>query len=274
MDSLFNWCNVTCGVSREIKMIPKALPERFPFIPSCLFTDVDDTLTLNGKIPVETFAALDALQQAGITVVPVTGACGGWCDCIVRTWPVSTIIGENGAFIMSLIDDSLNCQYIDDQEERAQNAVKLQSVIAQVKQRVPGAQLARDCSFRLTDIAFDIGQDQKLAPEEQARIMDICQHAGVNARASSIHINIWQGEYTKATTAALLLKQWGLSSEMAIFVGDSLNDEAMFSYLETSVGVANIGPYLDQLQVPPAYITSKPGGLGFAHLAQSILRVA
>ncbi|GAL18761.1 haloacid dehalogenase-like hydrolase [Vibrio maritimus] len=65
-----------------------------------LLTDVDDTLTWEGKLPSETLSALSKLNNAGIKVVAVTGACAGWCDQIAKLWPVHGVIGENGAFWM------------------------------------------------------------------------------------------------------------------------------------------------------------------------------
>jgi len=65
-----------------------------------LLTDVDDTLTWEGKLPAETLLALTQLQAVGVSIVPVTGACAGWCDQMARLWPVHGVIGENGAFWM------------------------------------------------------------------------------------------------------------------------------------------------------------------------------
>ena len=77
-----------------------ALPEKLSPLPQIIFTDVDDTLTHNGLLPVETYSALYALRRAGFIVVPVTGASAGWCDCLIKTWPIENIIGENGALTM------------------------------------------------------------------------------------------------------------------------------------------------------------------------------
>ena len=82
-------------------MKPQPIPKIFPQKTKILFTDVDDTLTWKGRLPHETFTALVKLQEAGIKVIPVTGASAGWCDCMIRTWPIDSIIGENGAFVMS-----------------------------------------------------------------------------------------------------------------------------------------------------------------------------
>ena len=63
-----------------------------------VFTDIDDTLTTDGRLTARAYDALEALQAAGILVVPITGRPAGWCDHIARMWPVDAVVGENGAF--------------------------------------------------------------------------------------------------------------------------------------------------------------------------------
>jgi len=65
-----------------------------------VLTDIDDTLTTEGKLTWQAYAALARLKAAGKIVVPVTGRPAGWCDHIARMWPVDAVVGENGAFYM------------------------------------------------------------------------------------------------------------------------------------------------------------------------------
>ena len=46
--------------------------------------DIDDTLTVNGRLPAEVFAAMEHLQQENRRVIPITGRPAGWCDHIAR----------------------------------------------------------------------------------------------------------------------------------------------------------------------------------------------
>jgi len=181
----------------------KRLPKIFPFLPRILFTDIDDTLTLNGSLPVDAFVTLDALRRSGVMVVPVTGGSAGWCDCILRTWPVSAIIGENGALTMDFDKQGhLRQTFVLDPVVRRNNLDRLREIIEKVQAEIPEAGLTLDSPYRLTDIAFDIGQEQKLAEEKISRVVAICKSLGANARASSIHINVWMGTYSKASAAA------------------------------------------------------------------------
>ena len=62
--------------------------------------DIDDTITEKGKLPAASYDALWRIHDAGIHVIPVTGRPAGWCDLIVREWPVDAVVGENGAFAL------------------------------------------------------------------------------------------------------------------------------------------------------------------------------
>ena len=249
-----------------------SLPPKFPFSPRCIFTDIDDTLTFDGQLPQEAFTALHHLRDEGIKVIPVTGACGGWCDCIARTWPVEAVIGENGAFIMRMADGHLNRNFMQDEQSRQDNLHLLGELIAQIKVDVPDAHLTGDCQYRITDIAYDIGQDYSLSKSKIKTILKICETRGVQARASSIHINIWTGDHSKYSTSAHYLEQLAISEEETVFIGDSPNDESMFVNWQTTVGVANIIDFLPNLKKQPTYITRLPGGFGFAEFAESILK--
>ena len=62
-----------------------------------VFTDVDDTLTTEGRLTSQALAAIENLLAAGKKVVPVTGGPAGWCDHMARAWGVDAVIGEGGA---------------------------------------------------------------------------------------------------------------------------------------------------------------------------------
>ena len=62
-----------------------------------VLTDIDDTLSIKGRIPSASFIAMEQLQKAGIRVILITGRPAGWCDHMARMWPVDGLVGENGA---------------------------------------------------------------------------------------------------------------------------------------------------------------------------------
>ncbi|WP_341675010.1 HAD-IIB family hydrolase [Niveibacterium sp. SC-1] len=235
-----------------------------------VLTDVDDTLTWEGRLPHESLRAMYRLQEAGIDLIPVTGACAGWCDQMARTWPVAAVIGENGAFVIERRGRHLHYHDTQDAALRAANLTRLGAVGAQLAARFPGLAPARDNGYRRYDFALDHAQE--VAPVAAAIVAEalVAAHAlGVQATASSIHINLWLGEFSKRrSTSDWLQRRYGWddaqAAERAVFIGDSLNDAQMFEAYPHSVGVANIRPHLSALPRAPAHITREPGGLGFA----------
>ena len=63
-----------------------------------LLFDIDETLTTEGKLTGEAYAALEKLHAAGRRTIAVTGRPAGWCDHIARMWPVDGVVGAIGVF--------------------------------------------------------------------------------------------------------------------------------------------------------------------------------
>lgn len=238
-----------------------------------LFTDIDDTLTTDGLLLSESFAALWSLHEAGIRVVPVTGRPAGWCDHIARMWPVSGVIGENGAF--SFVYDRarrrMERRWLLSEDERREGALRLTAVLRRVLDEVPGAAVSADQAYRAVDLAIDYREDvSPLDAEAVARICQIAHEEGATCKVSSIHVNCWYGSFTKVSGVERFVDVDGEQEQIA-FCGDSPNDEPLFARLQTSVGVANIAPYLSDLRHPPRYLTGEKGGRGFAELAALLI---
>ena len=88
-----------------------------------VFADIDDTITSNGRLTADAYAALESLQARGLMVFPITGRPAGWCDHIARMWPVDGVVGENGAFYFRYdpARREFNKRYILGDAERAAN---------------------------------------------------------------------------------------------------------------------------------------------------------
>src|SRR5687768_14695066 len=97
-----------------------------------LLVDIDDTLSTDGKLTAEAYAALERLHLAGLRVVPVTGRPAGWCDHIARMWPVDAVVGENGAFYFFHEGGRLRKQFQDNLESRMQKRGRLDTIAAQI----------------------------------------------------------------------------------------------------------------------------------------------
>lgn len=242
-----------------------------------LLTDVDDTLTSDGRILPDTLAMIYRLEEAGIHLIPITGACAGWCDHMARAWPVSAVIGENGAFFMRRSDKGFErCDWTPEAQMRSDQAEVKALIESVILPTYPGLSLAADQPFRLADVAVDIGQDASLDQTQVAEIIERLHQHGINARASSIHINAWRGGFSKYAMAVKLLHElYGLSGvslqEQVAFVGDSANDETMFEGLSCTFGVANIAKALPYMKHRPAEVLSQPMGAGFVELGERLL---
>ncbi len=238
-----------------------------------IFTDIDDTMTTNGRIPSAAYAALWKAHEAGMGIVPVTGRPAGWCDHIARMWPVAGVIGENGALCFTMQKGEMKRLY----SQRPTDAhEKLEKIRSQVLREVPGCKVAADQPYREYDLAIDFCEE--VAPLDDnavARIHEIFLSHGAKAKISSIHVNGWFGDFDKLTMCkrfcAEILHQ-PLDVEHSIFVGDSPNDEPMFARFPCSCGVANISRFADSMTSLPAYVTQSEGGEGFAELVAHLLK--
>ena len=246
-----------------------------------LFLDIDDTLTTHGRLPAHAYAALEALYDTGLCVVPITGRPAGWCDHIARMWPVDAVIGENGAFYFWHDAEARKLQqrFLADGADRAANAERLKVVATEILQAVPGCALASDQFCRIADIAIDFCEDVPPLPKgEVERIATLMRAAGMTAKISSIHVNGWFGDYDKLGMARLLMRErYGVDldnqRQRYLFIGDSPNDEPMFGYFPHAVGVANVAAFAADMTHPPAYVTTGRCGDGFVELAQRLLAV-
>ena len=244
-----------------------------------VFCDIDDTLTTNGRLTAAAYAALDRLQQAGLMVVPVTGRPAGWCDHIARLWPVSAVVGENGAFYFryDTAGRSMQRRFADDAATRVARRARLAAISEEIVQAVPGAAVAADQPYRETDLAIDYCEDVARLPRESVdRIVAIMERHGLTAKVSSIHVNGWFGAYDKLAMARALMREaFGVDLDLAraqyVFVGDSPNDASMFAHFPHAVGVANIHDFDGRLAHAPAYVTRERGGSGFHEVAASLL---
>ena len=239
-----------------------------------VLVDIDDTLTTQGKLTAQAYAALERLHHAGTRVVPVTGRPAGWCDHIARMWPVDAVVGENGAFYFWFGEGRLQKRFVDDASSRAHKRAALEDLSKRILDEVPGTALASDQAYRETDLAIDYCEDVPPLPLADAeRIAGLMRAAGLTARVSSIHVNGWFGDYDKLATTRLLFRERFAAdldsiNPKVVFAGDSPNDAAMFAYFRNSVGVANVRRFPG---LRPKFVAQAESGAGFAEIAAHLL---
>ena len=252
-----------------------------------IFTDIDDTLTTNGAITPDALAALGDLEARGLSVIAITGRPVGWSEPFAFSWPVDSIVAENGAVLLQNIHqkslhangymrEQLSKSYLQSNALRTINYARMQQVGQRVLREVPGTLLAQDSAGRETDMAIDHSEFTHLPPEKIARVVTIMQSEGMTATVSSIHVNGWFGEHNKLVGARWAVRELfgrDLDAEIInwVYVGDSTNDQLMFEAFPNSIGVANVRRFEAQLAHLPRYITHDERGAGFAEVARAVI---
>ena len=241
-----------------------------------LFCDIDDTITDHGKLPANSYEALWKLQASGIKVIPVTGRPAGWCEMIARFWPVSGVIGENGALYYRYVDGKMKRHYMVKEKEIIKNRKKLDKISKEIIKKVKGSAVSSDQFCRVFDLAIDFCEDVKpLSSKKVDQIVDIFKKHKAQAKVSSIHVNGWFGKYDKLSMCKVFMKKEfkmdiTKQNESCAFIGDSPNDEPMFGFFQNSFAVSNITKFLDQLTHKPQYVTPSHGASGFVELANKL----
>jgi len=244
-----------------------------------VLTDIDDTLTNNGRLPAIVFTAMENLKKAGVKIVPITGRPAGWCDHIARMWHIDGLVGENGAFYFSydVIRKKTLRRYWKKKKDRKKDRKKLDEIKHKILKKIPGCAVASDQAYREADLAIDYCEDvPPLSMKEAEKIVKCFAEYGARAKISSIHVNGWFGDYDKLAMTRLLFEEVfneNLESvkDQVIFTGDSPNDSPMFGYFPNSVGVANVLRFRGKMTHEPAWITEKEGGYGFAEMTETLL---
>jgi HAD superfamily hydrolase (TIGR01484 family) len=252
-----------------------------------VFFDIDDTFSggaVDGahqwRILPQAYDAIWNLFRAGIHVVPVTGRPAGWCDMIARMWPVTAVVGENGAFYCHMTDDTpprLAKNYLESPAVRKANAAKLLKLRRAILKSFPGAKLPTDQAFREFDVAIDYCEDVRRWPDAKVqKLLKFCRERGATAKLSSIHVNTWYGKYDKWTCVQRVMKSLfkmdpAVDMLKVVYLGDSPNDEPFFAKLPLTVGVANVRKFLGGMEHAPEFVTDGESGEGFAEFARMLL---
>lgn len=243
-----------------------------------VFTDIDDTLSWEGRLVPAAFAAVAAAQAAGLRVVPVTGRPGGWVDHLARMWPVDGVVGENGGLWYYMKDGRLERRFVQDEATRRENRDRLNSVAQTILAAVPGSALASDQPYRELDVAVDFTEDvPRLSEAAIDAIVAQFHTAGATCKVSSIHVNGWFGDFDKREGCRrFVAERWNedldATADQWLYFGDSANDESMFAAFPLSIGVANVRDFLPRMKAWPAYVCEQNGGFGFAEAMTHILQ--
>jgi HAD superfamily hydrolase (TIGR01484 family) len=275
-----------CFVLRNIDSRPSKLPAAMKPLSALpretlakiqyVFSDVDDTITTHARVTARVLAAMEALRDANIKVVPVTGRPAGWCHGLARAWPIAGVVAENGAVAYWLENTTQRELFWEtDAAERARQRSALAQIQRDALAKFPMFHAAQDQFMRVGDIAFDHAENihPPIPAAQIAALVAYLKSHQLATAVSSIHAHGAFGTRNKFTMTQSFIEHafkttFDAINETSIFVGDSHNDSAMFEAFTYGVGVANV---VQVLSTPPRYVTHAREGDGFIELAQAIL---
>jgi hypothetical protein len=233
-------------------------------------TDMDGTLTKEGKFTAELLQTLEALLTTDIDVIIVTGRSAGWVDAVVNYLPIRGAISENGEFFYD--NQSSTTKLLTEIPNLDLHRQKLAQTFTLLQNKFPQIQESTDNCFRLTDWTFDVAN---LTNNELQQINSICQQEGWSFTYSTVQCHIKPLLQDKAIALQQVVNQYfpQLQPEQIITIGDSPNDQSLFdvSKFPLSVGVANVLHYWEQLQYQPTYITNEEEVAGFIELVELLI---
>jgi hypothetical protein len=240
-----------------------------------LLSDVDGTMTQDGRIEAATLAAVERLTAAGIPVIPVTGRSAGFGHALLGVLPAPAVITENGGVTFVRQGHRVRRVCGVPQGDLASWRRRMFAAMEEVQRELPELQLSTDSAFREVDLALDWNEEAARPAAEADRAVAILREHGLAASRSNVHVNFGPPLFDKRV-ASLRLVHEVLGGDAAAlsgyaYVGDSLNDAPMFDGFPTSIGVANVREIWDRLPHRPAYLTPSREARGFRELAEHLL---
>ncbi|MGB3312508.1 MAG: HAD family hydrolase [Nodosilinea sp.] len=245
------------------------LPSRgFPQAIKLLATDMDGTLTRQGKFTAALLNGLEQLQGQGFPVMIVTGRSAGWVNGLAHYLPVIGAMAENGGVYFP---QNAALELLVDIPDLIAHRQQLSAAFSQLQRRWPQLRESDDNRFRLTDWTFDL---QGLSEADLEAMAGLCQTLGWGFTYSTVQCHLFKLGQSKAAGLLQVLRRHfaPIATSEVITLGDSPNDESLFdpALFPHSVGVANVKDYWQQLTYRPAYVSQSCEVEGFLELVDNI----
>jgi HAD superfamily hydrolase (TIGR01484 family) len=233
-------------------------------------TDMDGTLTRQGRFTAELLQGLDRLGQANIPVVIVTGRSAGWVQGLAHYLPIAGAMAENGGVYIA--GANAEAELLTDLLDLSIHRQRLAEVFEELQQGFPHLTPSCDNLFRLTDWTFDVAG---LTQPDLDRLKHTCERAGWGFTYSTVQCHLYPPGQSKAVGLQQVLNRHfpEITPQQIITVGDSPNDESLFdrNLFPHAVGVANLKDFWPQLRYHPAYLSTNPEVDGFLELVDVLL---
>ena len=240
-----------------------------------LFSDVDGTMTTGERIEASTYEALERLNESGTPVIMVTGRPAGWGQAFMKMLPVLAVVTENGGVTFVREGRRQHKLYGVPQASLPEWRRRMNDAAVEAMSKVSGARLSSDSKYREVDLAIDWNEEVSLTRDDAELVVHMLRKAGFTAVRSSVHVNFGPPHFDKLSACMTVVRQvlGGDANDLSpyVFVGDALNDAPMFGGFPTSVGVANIKAWWDELTFKPAFLTELPEGAGLRELIAHLM---
>ncbi|MBD2231038.1 HAD family hydrolase [Phormidium tenue] len=238
--------------------------------PQLLATDMDGTLTRQGKFTPALLQGLEQLQGLGLPVMIVTGRSAGWVNGLAHYLPVVGAMAENGGIYFPHNGPP---EPLVDIPNLVAHRQLLQQAFAQLQWRWPQLRESDDNRFRLTDWTFDI---EGLTQADLDEMAQLCQSLAWGFTYSTVQCHLFTLGQSKAAGLQRVVERYfaPIAATEVLTVGDSPNDESMFNpaLFPQSVGVANVTDYWPRLTYHPTYVTQAAEVAGFLELIEALVQ--
>lgn len=252
------------GQTREPTLISRLSPSDVAEV-TLVATDVDGTLTREGKLDPGVLAAIRRLVDAGVAVVPVSGRPAGEVQGLVRYLPgVWRGLAENG--LLEIVPDHaprwLGTPTDKDRLRRVGAALNAECTA--------GLRLTGDDYCRLGDVAYE--RDGRDEPE-LLRLRAEAEARGVHLVWSNVHVHLAEAVPDKGSALLHLLAEMEVPASRVATIGDAPNDAGLFKSgrFALTVGTADVLAQLAYFPEPPAVVTAGREADGFCELAELLL---
>lgn len=253
--------------SGKYKLIPyNRISEKVLSKIKVIAADIDDTLTIRGRLTTSVIDKLMLLKKRGFSIILVTGRATGWGQALVNYCEfIDYLISENG---LVLVDNQACLHNIFDaepgyQEELAINSERIRKQFNLIYTKESGFSLFENSFIRPTGFLLE---DLKQCNDIVGDNMEVI--------ASSIHIHIRPEKPNKGDALLQLLNKYypALENKNVMTIGDSPSDGPLFNNFQISVGVANVLEFKDELGCDlPGYITTNREGYGLIEIISRLL---
>ena len=241
-----------------------------------LASDIDGTVTTNGRLAVQVVRRFQELEDNGVSVVLITGRPAGWAGALAQYLPgVRAVLSENGA-ILSTSDMTSPPIQLDGftAKEVEERRARVSWCLTAIQRIYPKIRMGVENPFRLTDTTFEV--DPSIDVE---KVGEVARTFNVRHTFSSVHHHLSISDLDKRTglIRALDIIAPEIANDLktvAVTLGDSVNDASLFDRecFAATVGVAGIRKSLSLLpNSGPEYITHGDASDGFLELSALLL---